>query len=192
MVIIEEMPGEVKNKVITAYLQAFYDMLDYDGMKSILNEAGLLELRNIRETVPQDCVKFSILKRIIAAQNCLLLGCNDLLYEIGKKFAFYLFPWGKSFSDIIQEINQLIQTDWNIEILENKDNSIAIKVRNSIFCAGSGDPSELLKGFISYSIQKSLRSNKAVIYKGSEKNIIGRDQNTCILKFKMLTTFGTK
>lgn len=31
---------EVRNRVITALLQAYHDTLDYDGMRSILREAG--------------------------------------------------------------------------------------------------------------------------------------------------------
>jgi len=39
--------------------------------------------------------------------------------EIGKKFSFYLFPFGKSFPEIINEINSSINTEWKVSIIEN-------------------------------------------------------------------------
>ncbi|KKN15438.1 hypothetical protein LCGC14_0986140, partial [marine sediment metagenome] len=67
---IGEFKGEVKYKVITALLQAYQDVLDYDGMKSILKEAEMLHLKNIRDEDPNQSLDFFSFKKIIAAQNC--------------------------------------------------------------------------------------------------------------------------
>jgi hypothetical protein len=93
--IIGEYRGIVKNRVLTALLQSFLDNLDYDGMKSILREAELLELKDIRDADPDGVVDFFSFKKIIAAQNCLLYDSTKLLYEIGRKFSFYLFPFAE-------------------------------------------------------------------------------------------------
>ena len=58
--IIGEYKGTVKNKVLTALLQSYLDNLDYDGMKSILREAGLLELKDIRDADPDGEIDFFI------------------------------------------------------------------------------------------------------------------------------------
>ena len=41
---IGDYKGFVKNKVIVALLHAYHDMLDYDGMKSILKEAEMIQI----------------------------------------------------------------------------------------------------------------------------------------------------
>ena len=46
---IGEYRGEVKYKVVTALLQAYHDVLDFDGMKSILREAEMLYIKNITD-----------------------------------------------------------------------------------------------------------------------------------------------
>ena len=102
---IGDYKGVVKNKVVVALLQAYHDILDYDGMKSILKEAGMIYIKDIRDKNPNDTLDFFSFKKIISAQNCLLYDSSDLLFEIGKKFSFYLFPFGKSFKEIIEEVN---------------------------------------------------------------------------------------
>ena len=182
MVTVNNPSEKVKNKVIKAYLQAFYDLLDYDGMKSILNEAGLLELKDHRDADPNDVVAFETLRKIISAQNCLLFGCDDLLFEIGKKFSFYLFPFGKTLAEILNELNILIATDWNVELIEETENEVAVKIENCIFCPNCQGGSDLLIGFITDSIEKSLPRKKKVFYNEKE---IHSNNNSFILKFKI-------
>ncbi|MCK4371298.1 MAG: hypothetical protein KAW03_09535, partial [Candidatus Lokiarchaeota archaeon] len=102
---IGDYKGTVKNKVVVALLQAYHDILDYDGMKSILREAEMMYIKDIRDENPNDSIDFFSFKKIISAQNCLLYDSSILLFEIGKKFSFYLFPFGISFAEIIDEIN---------------------------------------------------------------------------------------
>ena len=178
---LETITGQVKNKVITAYLQAFYDLLDYDGMKSILIEAGLLELKDNREVDPQATIELNVLKQIISAQDLLLFGCDDLLCEIGKKFAFYLFPYGKSLTDIINELKLLIQTNWSITISHESEKEMDIEVENCIFCPDIEQEPDLFIGFIEYSLQKSLPTQKKVSYNGK----VIESSNKYTIRFKI-------
>ena len=170
---IGDYKGEVKNKVLTALLQAYLDVLDYDGLKSILREAELLELKDSRDSDPNISIDFFSFKKIISAQNCLLYGCYNLLFEIGKKFSFYLFPYGKNFEEIIEEINLLINTNWKIEVLnKNHDymtgelESITLRIENCIFCSEVGVPCNFIVGFLVHSLEKSLPSNIAISFSG--------------------------
>ena len=182
---IGDYKGEVKYKVVTALLQAYQDILDYDGMKSILKEAEMLHIKNIRTEDQNQYLDFFHFKKIIAAQNCLLYDSSMLLFEIGKKFAFYLFPYGKNFEGIIKEINSAIKTDWKVEILEIDQKEIKIKVDKCIFCSEIGVPCELIKGFLVHSLEKSLPSEYKVIHYGDKENINDPNHNTFILKLKI-------
>ena len=101
---IGDYKGEVKNRVVTALFQAYLDVLDYDGLKSILKEAGLLELKNNKGIDPDETLDFFSFKKVITAQNCLLYNCNDLLFEIGKKFSFYYFPLVKNLRKLLKKL----------------------------------------------------------------------------------------
>ncbi len=183
---IGEYKGKVKNKVITALFQAYQDTLDYDGLKSILREAELLDLRNKTDLNPNDTIDFFIFMKIISAQNCLLFCCDDLLQEIGKNFSFYLFPYGKSFEDIISEMNDLIQTDWKVEIIERTEDLFTVKVENCVFCSQIGISCDFFVGFLINSLQKSLQSEKQVVIAHFDcKDVNDSDHNNFILKLKI-------
>ena len=159
---IGEYKGFVKNKVLTALLQAYHDILDYDGMKSILKEAEMLHLKDIREEDPNRTLDMFSFKKIISAQNCLLFDSNILLFEIGKKFSFYLFPFGKSFEEIIKDINISITTDWKVEIINNDNNKITLQVQKCIFCSEIGAPCEMFKGFQHNTIARDLVTKRTL------------------------------
>ena len=177
--------GEVKYKVITALLQAYHDILDYDGMKSILREAEMLYLKNIREEDQDQTLDLFSFKKIISAQNCLLYDSSMLLFEIGKKFSFYLFPFGKNFEEIVQEINTAIIAGWKVEILENCEDLITILVQKCIFCSEIGVPCDMFKGFLVHSLEKSLTSDYEVLHYGDKEDANDPDHNTFILKLKI-------
>lgn len=183
--LIGEYRGKVRNRVVTALLQSYLDNLDYDGMKSILREAGLLELKDMRDVNPDGTIDFFSFKKIITAQNCLLFDSTKLLFEIGRKFCFYLFPYGKCFEDIIKEINEYIQTDWNVEIVEISDDQIVVRVDKCIFCSEIGVSCDLFKGFIVHSVEKTLSSNYDVLYYGEKENVNDSRHNSFILKLKI-------
>ncbi|MFW9970537.1 MAG: hypothetical protein ACFFDF_10075 [Candidatus Odinarchaeota archaeon] len=182
---IGDYKGFVKNKVVVALLQAYQDILDYDGMKSILKEAGMLHIKDIRDKDPNDTLDFFSFKKIISAQNCLLYESPDLLFEIGKKFSIYLFPFGKKFEEIIDEINSSIIADWKVSIIENNEDSIIISVEHCIFCSEIGVPCDLFKGFLFNSIQKALPSEHSVIYERDEDDITDPIHNSFIVKLKI-------
>ena len=182
---IGEYKGKVKNRVVTALLQTYLDTLDYDGMKSILKEAGLLHLRNQRNFNPNSTIDYFSFKKILTARNCLLYQCSELLFEIGRKFSFYLFPFGKKFEESIKEITELINTDWDIEIIEQSEDEIKIKVRNCIFCSEIGIPCTLFKGFIVHTLEKTLTSEKEVIYQINQEDLQDPNHNTFIFSLKI-------
>ncbi|TXT59790.1 MAG: hypothetical protein BAJALOKI2v1_170044 [Promethearchaeota archaeon] len=177
--------GTVKNRVVTALLQAYLDVLDYDGMKSILNEAEMLHLKDKRDVDPNQTMDFFSFKKIIAAQNCLLYYSTDLLFEIGKKFSFYLFPYGKSFEDSIEEINDLIKTDWEVKILDKHEDKIIVKVSNCIFCSEIGVPCDLFRGFLVNSLEKTLSSEYKVTYEDQTNDVNDKDHNSFIITLKV-------
>ncbi|MFX0069505.1 MAG: hypothetical protein ACFFAO_00225 [Candidatus Hermodarchaeota archaeon] len=187
---IGDYKGEVKNKVLVALFQAYLDVLDYDGLKSILREAGLIDLKDNKNVDPDKTIDFFSFKKIVTAQNCLLYGCYNLLFEIGKKFSFYLYPYGKDFEEIIDEMNILIQTKWRLEIIEKKKRSnsneiktITIKIHNCIFCLEIGVPCNFIVGFLVHSLKKSLPANRKITYSGL-KDSNDPTHNTFILKLK--------
>ncbi len=183
---IGDYKGSVKNKVLTALLQAYHDILDYDGMKSILKEAEMLHLKNIRENDPNKTLDMFSFKKIISAQNCLLYDSNIVLFEIGKKFSFYLFPYGKNFEEIIEEINSSIMTDWKVEIVKNDNKEIIVQVRRCIFCSEIGAPCDMFKGFLVHSLQITQPSEYNVSYEeDKEEDIADPNHNNFILKLKI-------
>jgi hypothetical protein len=170
--------GSVKNRVITALLQSYLDTLDYDGMKSILREAELLDLKDLRDVNPDGTIDFFSFKKIIAAQNCLLYDSSQLLNEIGRKFSFYLYPFGKKFEEIIVDINCLIETNWKVEISEKSDIKYVIDVRKCVFCSEIGISCDLFKAFLINSLEKSLPSDKIVKPISIKENINSPDHNS--------------
>jgi len=177
--------GEVKYSVVTALLQAYHDILDFDGMKSILREAEMLHLKNIRDEDPDQYLDFFSFKKIISAQNCLLFDSSMLLFEIGKKFSFYLFPYGKNFEDVIHEINSSIITEWKVEILERNEDLITISVQKCIFCSEIGVPCDMFKGFLVHSLEKALTSDYSVSYYGDREDVNNPDHNNFVLRLKI-------
>lgn len=177
---IGDYKGKVKNRVITAILQAYHDTLDYDGMKSILREAELLNLKDIKDFNPDESISFFKFKKIITAQNCLLYECDNLLFEIGRKFSFYLFPFGKNFQEIIQEITDLIQTDWSVEIVDNSKDEVVVQVENCFFCSEIGVKCDLFNGFLVHSLQKTLPNTKKVRYMTSSDTLEAGHHNYLI------------
>ena len=182
--------GSVKNRVITALLQSYLDTLDYDGMKSILREAELLDLKDLRDVDPEGTIDFFSFKKIISAQNCLLYDSSQLLYEIGRKFSFYLYPFGKKFEEIIVDINNLIETDWKVEISDRSELRYIIDVKKCVFCSEIGISCDLFKAFLINSLEKSLPSDNVVRPISIKENINSPNHNsfrlTLIVEKKIL------
>jgi predicted hydrocarbon binding protein len=150
-------------------------------MKSILKEAEILHIKDNREKKTNETLSFFSFKKIIAAQNCLLYESSLLLFEIGRKFSFYLFPFGKDFDESIEAINQLIRTDWNVQVIEKSENMVKIKVKNCIFCSETGVSCDLFVGFLVHTLEKTLTSHEEVTYGGNKKDLRKPDHNDFIL-----------
>ena len=142
-------------------------------------------MKDIREEDPNGTLDMFSFKKIISAQNCLLFDSNILLFEIGKKFSFYLFPFGKSFEEIIKDINISITTDWKVEIINNDNNKITLQVQKCIFCSEIGVPCEMFKGFLINSLEKSLPSEYHVVYEKNEEDVNDPEHNNFILQLKI-------
>jgi predicted hydrocarbon binding protein len=189
--IIGEYRGRVKNRVLTALLHSYMDNLDIDGMKSILREAELLDLKDVENINPDGEIDFFSFKKIITAQNCLLYDSSQLLWEIGRKFSFYLFPYGKDFSEIVSDLNNLIKTDWHVKILEDTADTVVVRVDKCIFCSEIGISCDLFKGFLIHSLEKNLTSDYNVNPISEKENINDPRHNSFILKLKIEKTFKT-
>ena len=146
-------------------------------MKSVLKEAEMLELKDAREVDPMGTIDFYAFKKLIIAQNSLLYGCYKLLYNLGMKLAIYLYPYGKSFQDVVEEITKLIKTDWDVQIIDQGVNSFTVEIQNCVFCYEIGVPCQLFFGFLVQSLKKSLPENKNVTYVTEKET-----QNSHILK----------
>ncbi len=179
---IGEYSGTVKNKVVTALLQAYLDTMDYDGMKSILNEAGLLHLKDIRNINPEDTIDFFSFKKIITAQNFLLYKSTKLLFNLGMKFSFYLFPYGVEFPEIVAQLNHLIDTSWKVQIIREVNNEYLISVKNCVFCSEVGVPCDFFRGFLVHSLEKTLTARKKVIFQGKKEDIMDPDHNNFVIR----------
>jgi len=188
---IGDYKGRVKNKVVTALLQSYLDNLDYDGMKSILREAELLELKDYRNVDQNGSIDYFSFKKIISAQNCLLYDTSNLLYEIGRKFSFYLFPYGKDFEEIVEVITKLIDTNWNVQIIEKNDNQFTIRVDKCIFCSEIGVSCALFKGFLIHSLEKTLTSDYQVVSYREKENVTNPFHNSFVLTLKIEKRFKT-
>ncbi|TXT64703.1 MAG: hypothetical protein BAJALOKI1v1_530011 [Promethearchaeota archaeon] len=161
--------GLVQNKVVTALLQAYLDILDYDGMKSILKEAGELDLKDRRDTNPEEYINLTPFQNILSAQDVLLFNSFQLLFTIGKKFSFYLFPFGKNFQESIKEITELIRTDWNVTILQKTSDQINLEIENCLFCSQIDNSCDLFIGFIVHTLEKTLSAAEKVEYEITKK-----------------------
>ena len=109
--------------------------------------------------------------------------------EIGKKFSFYLFPFGKVFEEIVEDINRLIDADWQVKIVENRAESIIIRVDKCIFCSEIGISCELFKSFLIHSLEKSLPSDFSVVPHETKENINNPNHNSFILKLRIEKRF---
>ena len=151
-------------------------------MKSVLKEAEMLSVKDAKKVDPNGTIDFYSFKKLIIAQNCLLYGCYKLLYSLGMKLAFYLYPYGKSFKDVVEEISELIKTDWDVQIVDQGVNSVTVEIQNCIFCYEIGVPCQLFIGFLVQSLKKSLPDNRRVIYLSDDQYISDSTKNSYILK----------
>ena len=145
----------------------------------------MLFLKDIKNINPDETLDFFSFKKIISAQNILLFMSENLLKAIGRKFSFYLFPFGKDFDEIITELNELIKTDWKVEITYRTEEQIVVRVKKCIFCSEIGVPCDLIKGFLIHSLEKTLPSNIQVLSRGIKANVRDPNHNSFEMKLTL-------
>ncbi|HMF31135.1 MAG TPA: hypothetical protein VKK79_06960 [Candidatus Lokiarchaeia archaeon] len=167
----DDSAPRVKNIVINALLESFYDILDRDGRNSILRAAGTPELMDA-QLDPREYTDYEVFNKIIDAMNLLLQFSEFIAYEIGRKFAIYSDPSGNGIRAIIQNLQEWIQTGWTIEVIREDPESqeMVIKVENCPFCgtckeAGScgAVTCDFLRGIFSMSLEKTSRQAVACL-----------------------------
>ena len=145
----------------------------------------MLFLKDIKNINPDETLDFFSFKKIISAQNILLFMSENLLKAIGRKFSFYLFPFGKDFDEIITELNELIKTDWKVEVTYRTEEQIVVRVKKCIFCSEIGVPCDLIKGFLVHSLEKTLPSNIQVVSRGVKANVHDPNHNSFDMKLTL-------
>ena len=95
--------------IVNSLLESVFDVLDADGKKSILTFANLPELIHLKEKITE--IPLSTFVAILQSITTLLQHSNTILYEIGRKFSFYLDPFGSEFSHFIRKFNDFIKGD---------------------------------------------------------------------------------
>ena len=145
----------------------------------------MLFLKDIKNINPDETLDFFSFKKIISAQNILLFMSENLLKALGRKFSFYLFPFGKDFVEIITELNDLIKTDWKVEITNRTEEQIVVRVKKCIFCSEIGVPCDLIKGFLVHSLEKTLPSNIQVLSRGIKANVHDPNHNSFEMKLTL-------
>jgi len=146
----------------------------------------MLYLKDIKNINPEETLDFFSFKKIISAQNVLLFMSENLLKAIGRKFSFYLFPFGKNFDEIITELNELIKTDWNLQIIYRTEEEIVVRVEKCIFCSEIGVPCDLIRGFLVHSLEKTLPSNIQVLSRGEKADSQDPSHNSFDLRLKLI------
>jgi hypothetical protein len=118
---------KVQNTIINALLEAFNEILDYDGKRSILSYAQLEHWMN-GKLPPSETSSLKDFEKLIKAMRTLLQYSQDILFEIGRKFSIYLDPFGTSFKDFIEMINRYI-SDLEISFKEVSPNVFDVILR---------------------------------------------------------------
>lgn len=165
---------EVKNIIVRALLEALYDVLDIDGVNSILKYANINK-NNFKEP------PIEILNKLIESMNILLYNSNKVLFEIGRKFAFYIAPFGEKIEDFYSTFETNLQRNFKINIIRISENNVIINVINCPFCKGKlffplitnvplNLDCEFYKGFISETIKKGLSINSDFTIEHIEKS----------------------
>jgi hypothetical protein len=119
---------QVNNKVINALLEAFYDVLDLDGKRSILTIAGLETLMETKLS-PNGTSSSKILDKILLAMRNLLQYSDRVLLEIGRKFSVYFDPSGSSFEEFINLLSSQL-FDIEIEVTPLDDSQFTITMQS--------------------------------------------------------------
>ncbi|MCP4764468.1 MAG: hypothetical protein GY870_22020 [archaeon] len=161
--------SNVSNKLINALLDAMYDVLE-DGRQSIVLYANLdymnQKLPFDEETPFKDFVK------LIDSMNYLLASSEKVLNEIGKKFAFYLSPFGTKIKDFVEALENNLSNLIKLDIEYPNPEKIRVVINNCCFCPDSDSllpksiyedlNCQFVQGMIFETITKAISNNISV------------------------------
>ncbi|MHA1821466.1 MAG: hypothetical protein ACTSU2_01820 [Promethearchaeota archaeon] len=125
---------QVKNQIVKALLEAIFDVLDFDGKRSIIEFARLDYLKD--ELPTNGGIPYTDFLKLVEAMNILLAYSNKVMYEIGRKFAFYFSPFGTHLVEFVELVQKNLLNNMQIEINYPSKNKIEIKIYSCPFCRG--------------------------------------------------------
>lgn len=178
----------VKNSIINALVEAIFDILDADGKNSILNYA---KLQHLKEKLPSDGeTSYKDFITLINAMNFLLAYSNTVLYEIGRKFAFYLSPFGTKLMEFFEQVQSYLIDDMNAKIEFLGENQIHITLKACPFCKGvvsilpaistQGFSCDFFRGLLYETIFKSEERHVSISVEHTSKSL-----NECQFEIKI-------
>lgn len=179
----------VKNPLVNALLEAIYDVLDYDGRRSIIDFAHIEYMAN---KLPSDGqIPMSDFYKLINAMNILLAYSKTVMYEIGRKFSFYLSPFGVHFMEFIDLIEDNLVGETIINIEYPSENEIDVYLKQCPFCKGldeifdgdqktEGFSCEFFRGLLDETLKKSINQ-------GVNINVFHIEKNSEFCKFQVIT-----
>ncbi len=83
----------------------------------------------------------------------------------------------------------MVVAEWQVKIVENRAETVIIRVDKCIFCSEIGVSCELFKSFLINSLEKSLPSDYRVVRYETKENITNPNHNSFILKLQIEKTF---
>lgn len=159
----------VKNNLINALLTAIFDEINSDGRNSIIQHANL---GYMSENLPSN--GFTPLEdflKLVDSMNYLLIFSKSIMFEIGRKFALYLSPFGTPLGDLIEMIKTKL-IDLQIEMDYRSDDKINVTVIECPFCRSiqklnaaiisRNFTCEFFRGFLHETVKKSAHTNISV------------------------------
>jgi len=184
---MELKPKTVKNSLINALLTAIFDEIDSDGKKSILEHANLGYMNSIENLPANGFTPIEDFLKLLDSMNYLLIFSKSIMYEIGRKFSFYISPFGTQIGDLIEKIKTKL-IDLQIELEYNTDDKILVTVKQCPFCrsiqklnpaiVSRNFTCEFFRGFLFETVRKSANTDVSIKVEHS-------DQKNDICKFKI-------
>jgi len=184
----------VKNNVINALLEAMYDVLDSDGRLSIIRYANLEHLKN---RLPSDGDSpFEDFLKLLSSMNFLLAYSPKVMYELGRKFAFYFSPFGSHIMEFVDLLVDSLYQEIQFDVNYPKENEIEICLTSCPFCRGmsalNSHPQtveyncDFFSGVIYEALRKSAENDYIIEVNHSHKTTKG-----CIFKVNLLPKHQT-
>jgi len=176
----------VKNNLINALLEAIYDEIDRDGRNSIIEHANLGYMKN--NLPPNGFTPIEDFLKLVDSMNYLLIFSKSIMFEIGRKFSFYLSPVGTHLRDFIEMIKTKL-INLQIELDNSSDEKIHVTVMECPFCRSIQklNPAiisrnftcEFFRGFLCETVKNSAQTDVSV-------KVEHFNQETGICKFRII------